>query len=70
MAPVSDAGYQVVTPSYCGAEQSSKPMAEYEMSQMARDVHILVQDKSGIGDNRPSQHPGHDRNRIHIAPSI
>ncbi|CAO2649226.1 Nn.00g066110.m01.CDS01 [Neocucurbitaria sp. VM-36] len=43
ITPLSDAGYLVIAPDYRGAGQSSKPLTGYEKSQMAEDLHILIQ---------------------------
>jgi pimeloyl-ACP methyl ester carboxylesterase len=48
ITPLADAGYQVIAPDYRGAGQSSKPQRGYEKSQMAEDLHVLVQDHFGV----------------------
>jgi pimeloyl-ACP methyl ester carboxylesterase len=50
ITPLANAGYQVIAPDYRGAGQSSKPQNGYEKTQMAEDLHILVQDHLGIKD--------------------
>ncbi|KAF2109786.1 soluble epoxide hydrolase [Lophiotrema nucula] len=50
ITPISDAGYRVIAPDYRGAGQSSKPLQGYEKSQMAEDLHLLVQSHLGIKD--------------------
>ncbi|PVH96172.1 alpha/beta-hydrolase [Periconia macrospinosa] len=50
ITPLSDAGYRVVAPDYRGAGKSSKPVAGYEKSRMAEDLHQLVQSHLGIKD--------------------
>jgi pimeloyl-ACP methyl ester carboxylesterase len=47
---LSDAGYRVIAPDYRGAGLSSKPLTGYTKTQMAEDLHILVQDYLGIKD--------------------
>ncbi|KAF3049389.1 hypothetical protein E8E11_009295 [Didymella keratinophila] len=51
---LSDAGYRVIAPDYRGAGLSSKPLTGYTKTQMAEDLHILVQDYFGI------------KNKIHV----
>lgn len=46
----SDAGYRVIAPDYRGAGLSSKPLTGYTKTQMAEDLHILIQDYLGIKD--------------------
>ena len=46
--PLSDAGYRVIAPDYRGAGQSSKPLTGYQKTQMAEDLHILIQTHFGI----------------------
>ncbi|USP78576.1 hypothetical protein yc1106_05850 [Curvularia clavata] len=46
--PLSDAGYRVIAPDYRGAGQSSKPLLGYQKTQMAEDLHTLVQSHFGI----------------------
>jgi pimeloyl-ACP methyl ester carboxylesterase len=48
ITPLSDAGYQVIAPDYRGAGQSSKPQNGYEKTQMAEDLHILIQDHLNV----------------------
>jgi pimeloyl-ACP methyl ester carboxylesterase len=48
ITPLSDAGYRVIAPDYRGAGQSSKPLTGYQKTQMAEDLHILVQSHLGI----------------------
>ncbi|KAI4663300.1 uncharacterized protein J4E78_003711 [Alternaria triticimaculans] len=48
ITPLSDAGYRVIAPDYRGAGQSSKPLTGYQKTQMAEDLHILVQEHFGI----------------------
>ncbi|KAF2819220.1 soluble epoxide hydrolase [Ophiobolus disseminans] len=48
ITPLSEAGYRVIAPDYRGAGQSSKPASGYEKTQMAEDLHILLQDHLGI----------------------
>jgi pimeloyl-ACP methyl ester carboxylesterase len=48
--PLSDAGYRVIAPDYRGAGMSSKPLTGYNKTQMAEDLHILIQDYLGIKD--------------------
>ncbi|KAJ4379369.1 hypothetical protein N0V86_005414 [Didymella sp. IMI 355093] len=47
---LSEAGYRVITPDYRGAGLSSKPLTGYTKTQMAEDLHVLVQDYLGIKD--------------------
>jgi pimeloyl-ACP methyl ester carboxylesterase len=47
---LSEAGYRVIAPDYRGAGLSSKPLTGYTKTQMAEDLHILVQDYLGIKD--------------------
>lgn len=46
--PLSDSGYRVIAPDYRGAGQSSKPLLGYKKTQMAEDLHILIQSHFGI----------------------
>ncbi|RMZ70034.1 soluble epoxide hydrolase [Pyrenophora seminiperda CCB06] len=48
ITPLSDAGYHVIAPDYRGAGQSSKPLTGYQKTQMAEDLHILIQSHFGI----------------------
>ncbi|KAI4684250.1 hypothetical protein J4E81_009130 [Alternaria sp. BMP 2799] len=48
ITPLSEAGYRVIAPDYRGAGQSSKPLTGYQKTQMAEDLHILVQEHFGI----------------------
>jgi pimeloyl-ACP methyl ester carboxylesterase len=48
ITPLSDDGYRVIVPDYRGAGQSSKPIAGYEKSQMAEDLHLLLQNHLDI----------------------
>ena len=48
ITPLSKAGYRVIAPDYRGAGQSSKPLTGYQKTQMAEDLHILVQEHFGI----------------------
>ncbi|KAF2028524.1 alpha/beta-hydrolase [Setomelanomma holmii] len=48
ITPLSDAGYRVIAPDYRGAGQSSKPYSGYEKTQMAEDLHLLIQEHLGI----------------------
>lgn len=48
ITPISDAGYRVIAPDYRGAGKSSKPTAGYTKTQMAEDLHILIQSHLGI----------------------
>jgi pimeloyl-ACP methyl ester carboxylesterase len=48
ITPLSDAGYRVIAPDYRGAGQSSKPLAGYQKTQMAEDLHILIQSHINI----------------------
>ncbi|KAG9196005.1 hypothetical protein G6011_01126 [Alternaria panax] len=48
ITPLSDAGYRVIAPDYRGAGQSSKPLAGYQKTKMAEDLHILIQSHFGI----------------------
>jgi pimeloyl-ACP methyl ester carboxylesterase len=50
ITPISDAGYRVIAPDYRGAGQSSKPLTGYEKTQMAEDLHILMQSHLGVRD--------------------
>ncbi|KAI4640780.1 hypothetical protein J4E93_008372 [Alternaria ventricosa] len=50
ITPLSKAGYRVIAPDYRGAGQSSKPLTGYQKTQMAEDLHILVQEHFGIKD--------------------
>ena len=50
ISPLSEAGYRVVAPDYRGAGMSSKPLTGYTKTQMAEDLHTLVQDHLGIKD--------------------
>ena len=43
ITPLADAGYRIIAPDYRGAGQSSKPLAGYQKTQMAEDLHILIQ---------------------------
>ena len=43
ITPLADAGYRVIAPDYRGAGQSSKPLTGYQKTQMAEDLHILIQ---------------------------
>ncbi|RAR01971.1 soluble epoxide hydrolase [Stemphylium lycopersici] len=45
---LSDAGYCVIAPDYRGAGQSSKPLTSYQKTQMAEELHILIQIHFGI----------------------
>jgi len=48
ITPLSEDGYRVIAPDYRGAGQSSKPLTGYQKTQMAEDLHILVQEHFGI----------------------
>jgi len=48
ITPLSEVGYRVIAPDYRGAGQSSKPLTGYQKTQMAEDLHILVQSHFGI----------------------
>jgi pimeloyl-ACP methyl ester carboxylesterase len=48
ITPLSNAGYRVIAPDYRGAGQSSKPLTGYQKTQMAEDLHILIQSHFGI----------------------
>ncbi|KAI4613309.1 uncharacterized protein J4E87_009956 [Alternaria ethzedia] len=48
ITPLSEVGYRVIAPDYRGAGQSSKPLTGYQKTQMAEDLHILVQEHFGI----------------------
>ncbi|CAI6231516.1 unnamed protein product [Periconia digitata] len=50
ITPLSDAGYRVIAPDYRGAGKSSKPVLGYEKSQMAQDIHLLIQSHLSIKD--------------------
>jgi pimeloyl-ACP methyl ester carboxylesterase len=48
ITPLADAGYRIIAPDYRGAGQSSKPLTGYQKTQMAEDLHILIQSHFGI----------------------
>jgi pimeloyl-ACP methyl ester carboxylesterase len=50
ITPLSQAGYRVIAPDYRGAGQSSKPLIGYTKTQMAEDLHILIQLHLSIKD--------------------